>query len=279
MRHRLAFELAVQQRVGRIGHLILITGQLRRHRNAAHGLVGVVIDVDGLGIVDIGDHQITLGAPHIAAAVGGNQHRTGGHGHRAVAVIQRGGILRIHTGFGGHHRRIEMIKCTAMVGADRHIQEVQRIHAHIEQRATGTGRIGHTCLAGHRIAQVGARRFHLADLAGLDNFVDELAAGHVARPDGLRAQHAGFLGHGQRLTCLPGVRGERLLHQHVLAGFHTQDRLFGVQTVRGGDIHQIHIRVRHQLLIRSISLVKMPLVGKSLRARNITGRYRIRVNP
>lgn len=34
-----------------------------------------------------------------------------------------------------------------------------------------------------------------------------------------------------------------------------------------------------QLSDRSISLVKMPLVGKSLRARNITGRYRIRVNP
>lgn len=172
-----------------------------------------------------------------------------------------------------------MIQRAAMVGTDRHIQEVQRIHAHIEQRATGTGRIGHTCLAGHRIAQVGARRFHLADLAGLDNFVDELAAGHVARPDGLRAQHAGFLGHGQRLTCLPAFAVNDFSTSTFLPAFIHRIACSACRLCRGGDIHQIHIRVRHQLLIRSISLVKMPLVGKSLRARNITGRYRIRVNP
>ena len=172
-----------------------------------------------------------------------------------------------------------MIQCAAVISTHRHIQEVQRIHTYIEQRATGAGRIDHAGLAGHWITQVGACGFHLADFSGGNDLIDELTTWHVTRPNRFRAQQSCFLGYGQSLARLCGIRGERLLHEHVLAGLHAQNRLLGMQIMRSGDIDQINIRVSHQILIRTIRFVEMPLIGECLCAIQITGSHGIRVNP
>ena len=48
------------------------------------------------------------------------------------------------------------------------------------------------------------------------------------------------------LSHFPGVRGERLFAQHMLAVAHAEDALFGMDIVRRGDIDRINQRtLRH----------------------------------
>ena len=249
MRHGRALGQAVQDGVRRVGHLILVAGQLRRHVMMRHQGVIVVIDVDALHVVDVLADDIAVRAPDVAAAVRGDEHRGLRGGHRAVRIVQGDGVVRVHAGLVRGHRGHDAIDRTR---AQHHVNEVQRVYADVEQRAAGQHRIGHTRLAGHRVAQVRVHHLHLADHARGHDVVDHAARRHVARPDGLGAQQPRRLGHGQQFARLRRVGGERLLHQDVLAGLQTHDALLGMQAVRGGDVHQIHLRVGQQLLIRAV---------------------------
>ena len=137
-------------------------------------------------------------------------------------------------------------------------------YADVEQRPSSHRGIAHTRLARHRIAQVRRNRPQLADRAGGHDPVDDGPRRHVARPDSLRAQQTAAVGRIEQRTGLRGVRGERLFDQDVLAGLQAGDALLGVQAVRRGDIHQIHVRVGQQLVIRAIRH-REPVFGRERR--------------
>ena len=174
------------------------------------------------------------------------QNRALRGGHHTILVIERHRIVRVHAGFIRLHRRFNT--CNRRIMHD-HVDEIDWIHADVQQRAASQRRIGDTRLRRGRIAQVRIDRLHLADHTRTDDVVDHRARRHIPRPNRLRAQHAGLIRNIQHATGLLRVRAERLLHQHALAGAHAQLRLRGMEIMRRGDIHQMHVRIRHQLLI------------------------------
>ena len=51
-----------------------------------------------------------------------------------------------------------------------------------------------------------------------------------------------------------GIDGERLLAQDVFAGLQTEHHILVMVRVRSGDIDDVDVRIRNELLVRAISL-------------------------
>ena len=229
--------------------------------------------VNRLDIVDVPAREIPLRAPHRAHTVRMAQNRALRGGHHTILVIERHRIVRVHAGFIRLHRRFNT--CDRRIMHD-HVDEIDWIHADVQQRAASQRRIGDTRLRRGRIAQIRVDRLHLADHAGCDDIVDHATRRHIPRPNRLRAQHAGLIRNVQYLTRLLRVRAERLLHQHALAGAHAQNRLLGMEVMRSGDIHKIHVRIGDKLLIRSVRHRKTVFRRERRCALAVAGRHRVR---
>ena len=80
------------------------------------------------------------------------------------------------------------------------------------------------------------------------------AEGEVPRPDRLHEEQLLLFRRGHKLAGLRGIDGQRLLAQHVLAGFERQHGVLEVMAVRRGYVDDLHIRVGHQLVIRAVRL-------------------------
>ena len=210
----------------------------------------LVIHVDALHIVHVAAHEVSVRAPNRPIAVGNGKQRAGAHRHHAVIVEQCRRALRVHAGFVRDHRGLHAgDAASAAVTADRHIDEIQRIHADIKQRAACKLRVDDSLLVCCRIAQVRANRAHIADGAVLDQPANHCARRHVPCPNRLGAQPSGLPGHVNHMLRLLGVDRECFLHQHMLAGFHARDRLLGVQRMRGRDVHEVDFRVIQHLRV------------------------------
>ena len=77
-----------------------------------------------------------------------------------------------------------------------HVDEINRIHANIQQCTTGKRGISDSRLRGGGVTQIRVDSLHIADDAGSDDVVDHAARWHVSRPNRFCAQHAGFFCNG-----------------------------------------------------------------------------------
>ena len=73
-----------------------------------------------------------------------------------------------------------------------------------------------------------------------------------AHHEGLGDDQAAFLLGSLDLTGLIGVERDRLLAQHMLAGFKRLDGQRGMEMVRKGIVDRVDIWIGQQSLVRSI---------------------------
>ena len=140
--------------------------------------------VDRFDIIDVLAREISFRAPHRAHTIRMAQNRTLRGGHHPVFVIERHRIMRVDTRLIRLHRRFDT--CDRRIVHD-HVDEIDRVYADVEQRATCQIRVGDTRLRSSGVTQVRVDRLHLADRAGLDNIVDHRTRWHIPRPNRLRA--------------------------------------------------------------------------------------------
>ena len=162
MRHLIAFGTPVQHGLCGRCHLILVAGQLFGNVIMRGDGMRAVEHVNRLDIVDVLAREIPLRAPHRAHTVRMAQNRALRGGHHTILVIERHRIVRVHAGFIRLHRRFNT--CDRRIMHD-HVDEIDWIHADVQQRAASQRRIGDTRLRRGRIAQIRVDRLHLADHA------------------------------------------------------------------------------------------------------------------
>ena len=79
--------------------------------------------------------------------------------------------------------------------------------------------------------------------------------------------------HVRDLLRLVGVRGERLLAQHVLAGLERGDRPPAVEPVRQRVVDRVHVGIGEERVVRVVHRRDRVLAGELLGSLPVTGRH------
>lgn len=118
---------------------------------------------------------------------------------------------------------------------------------------------------GEVFAVVGQHCADTAEGAGVQDLPDDVEPGKEEAPQGLGAEQAAFLGELSDLGGLDGVQAERFLHQCVLAAFEGDPGARQVGGVFGGDVHDVDVCRRGQLLVGAVG------VGDGVAVRELPG--------
>jgi hypothetical protein len=146
----------------------------------------------------------------------------------------------------------------------------QRIDAEVEQWSAGQLGVEDPVVAGEVLGVLATDRSQATERAGLQQLADDVPLGQVQRPQRLGAVPAGPRGD---VGDAPGVgtgRGDRLLHQHVLARLHRGDRQLGVGVVGGGHVDDVDLRVRQHGVVALDRVSDVVLGGERRRALDVT---------
>ena len=174
--------------------------------------------------------------------------------------MQRDRLLPVHARVHQLHAAVHARKAVA----EHHAREVQRVDAHVQQRAARQLRTPDALDLLDGVEQACAEHPRLADGAAVDEPAQDLPGGHVARPDRLGDEHALLPAQRNRLLRLRGVGGERLLAQDVPAVRDGELHVFEVVGVRRGDVHQRDGGIGEHLLIGAVGAGKALLPGEGL---------------
>ena len=91
-----------------------------------------------------------------------------------------------------------------------------------------------------------------AEFAGVESSLQFHVQGIEAHPHRFHEEAPTRRGHGKHVVNLGRVHRERLLDEHMLAGFHHQDRLLAVDGVDAGHIHDVDFGVARKIGHRSV---------------------------
>jgi hypothetical protein len=159
-----------------------------------------------------------------------------------------GGAL-VHTGWTDHPGCVP-----GRWFADEPPRERDGIDPDIEHGATTLGRVEQpvrrSALGGK--GEVTLDRNHLAEFAGVETSLQFHVEGIEAHPHRFHEEAPTRRGHGKHVVNLRRVHRERLLDEHMLAGFHHQDRLLAVDGVDAGHIHDVDFGVARKIGHRSV---------------------------
>ena len=240
--------------------LVFVAGNLLWYTDGLDIGAVVAVDGDGLRVVDVVDDEVTLGAGNdadvVAYALGTGLHIA----EHAVGQDKGHRIRQVHARLRLDARAVDADN----VGREEHAGEIQGIDAQVEQ-CTATEVGSHDAgLVTHGIAKGGSDQTGLPYPTAADELTDGSDYGLVTRPDGLGKEYLLLMGQVDDVLRLAGIGHKGLLNQ---AGLACQQGRLGdvvVMGVRGGDIHEVHIRGGQQRLVGAIGLWDVPLSGKSL---------------
>ena len=186
---------------------------------------------------------------HPGRTGGGARHRAPQVGEGAARPAGRDRRGRVDAEVGQRALRRD-----ALEAAEHVVGERDRVDAEVEQRPAGQLGLGQPGRAARpeQLAVVGVDDHDLAQGAGVDGAPDDVVVRQVAAPHRLGGQQPRRLRGGQHLVGLAQAAGERLLHEHRLAGAQREEGVLVVLAVRAGDVHGIHVGVGHQVGVRAV---------------------------
>ena len=237
-------------------------------------LVIVIEDGNGLGIVDILHHDITLVAVDDALPVRTGINAVGQNGHSAILIENSDRFHAVHAGFSHTNGRLHPFHIPAEV----HDGKVNAVNANIQQSATGQIRIQNTGLIVDLIGQVRGQCVDGTNDAAFDNIIDHLAGRHVAGPNGFGNVDALLPGRVTDDFSLLDIHGECFLADDMLAILDAHHHLLEMVGMRGSDVHEIQIGILEHLFITAECLLNAILFRILASPAIITGRNGIAMN-
>ncbi len=199
--------------------------------------------------------QVALRADDAGPARRVGDERDDDLGVRAAAVRQREGAELVDTFVVDVPGRLHA--CREAEGADH---PAERVDGQVQERAAAVhgrpeARAG---VALRHEAHVGLHVAHGADLAAPQYVHGGNVGGEEARPDGLHEEQATVAREAREVLGLGRRDGERLLDEDVLA--RAQHGAGGgvVLAVRGGDVHDVDVRVLRERLVAACAAVRRP---------------------
>ena len=211
-------------------------------------IILLTIERDPLWVVDVVHGQKTFGSADQAVSVTAAVHTGRKLRHASIRIMEGEAFVQVNAPVRQHGAGFRELK----IVAEKHGAEVERIDAHIQQRASGKRRIYNAGHMSDGVVQAGFEQTWRSDGAGSDDLIDDSAGGHVARPDGLGDEKVLFPGQREHLAGLRGIGGEGFFAQDSLAVMETELHMFRVMGVRRGDIDEIDLRIPNHLLIGAI---------------------------
>lgn len=223
-----------------------------------HELAVVGVDGDALGVVDVVDDQIAVGACDDADVVTHTRGTALHVGKDAVGKDEADGVGQIHTCGTLHTLALHADD----IGWEEHADEVQGIDSQVEQGSSTEVRPHDAWLVTHAVAKGGGDQAWGADTSFRDQVEHHLDGWLIACPDGFGDEHLPFVCQIQHFLCLTSVCHKGFLHQTGLACQNGFLRHIVVMRVWGTDIDQVHIGVGNEFAVRTVCFLDVPLLGK-----------------
>jgi hypothetical protein len=202
------------------------------------GLLGAVGAADAVARGTV-EGRVELDAPAGARDRGGHgyvglqRRRQVGHGAVVPQHHAAGGVDAL-----GQQGRLDPQRFRR---AEDQVRQVQRVHAHVKQRAARLFGVSHPRVGRKRSrpTDVGAQGGDLADDARGDRRAEVADRRVAAHPHGLHEEHAPLAGQVDQGPRLGEVDGQRLLAQHRLARLQRPPGRLVVSIVGIGDVDDV----------------------------------------
>ena len=195
----------------------------------------------------------------------------GQHCHASASEKDSDGFHSIHPGVCHSDRWLNPFN----IRPEMHHGKINAVHANIQKRSPGQFRPHNPLFVRDRIRKIGCQYRDIANDSAVDNFLNHISRRHVSCPDCLSNKDLLLLRIFPDLFCLPRVHCKWLFAQNRLFMPDTQLHVIEMAGVRRCDIDQLHFRIRTQLFVASVSLLKSIFPGKFFRAFQSTRSCRI----
>ena len=145
-------------------------------------------------------------------------------------------------------------RCDDLVGRSNDIEdEADQIGPEIKHWSTRQVRSMNAMAGGEPLTEIGHDRSDVADSVGVEKLAEDVELRQERGPVRLHAEQTAAVGlHWRSVIALVRVEGKRLLDQRVFARLQRQQRVGEMCVVGGRDVHDVDVRVGHEVLIAAV---------------------------